>query len=87
MKSGGIIFQGLTIHSQIIKEYCELPDKGVFTICTTSILFLKITTFCPNMMKITAADQMVGGCAYLFDKLELVKYFLLDAVQYILLYR
>jgi len=29
---------------------------------TNGILLFKITTFCPNMTKITAADLMVNGC-------------------------
>ena len=37
--------------------------------------YLSATTFennhiCPIMTKITAADHQVGGCFYLFDKLE-----------------
>lgn len=32
---------------------------------TTRIVLFKITTFRPNMTKITAADQMVGGCFYI----------------------
>ena len=43
--------------------------RGFYPIRTTGILLLKITTFCPNMMKITAADQMVGGCFRIFSLL------------------
>jgi hypothetical protein len=40
---------------------------------TTGILVLKLTTFYPNMTEnSTAADHQVGGCFYLFDKLEFV---------------
>ena len=39
------------------------PLQRVYLFCTTGILLLKITTFCPNMTEnSTAADHKVGGC-------------------------
>ena len=49
MPSYALLYQGL---------------RGFYPICTTRILLLKITTFCPNMTKITAADHQVGGWFY-----------------------
>ena len=47
------------------------PLQRVDPICTTRLLLYKITTFCPNMTKITAADYMVSGCSISIQFLNL----------------